>query len=166
MKTEPVATKRYVKRQPTIRAVQWKGEVTLEVMSVVGSRPVRVTVALKGLDLGDGSVACEDDWIVASSDGVAVVREAEFRAIYQEVDDAGHAVVTADEYAQASSEFVEQLDALLEAALRLSRVDHPLIFQRRDRLVRTLQRLFESYAYVVANRELARIRGKINKELL
>jgi len=154
-----MTTPRYFsKKRSVLRAVQWTGEMT--------------PAAQKLLDQVDqaahhGGPLAVGDWICSTTgeDNSVIPHEA-FRETYEEVDADGRpAPPTADEHEQAGREFVQQLDALLADGLRLSREKHPDIFQRRNQLTWTLRRLLEDHAYVAAQRELARVRDKIKKEL-
>lgn len=157
--------KYYAKRGDVIRAVQWTGVMTADVEDLIRGR--RDIDAQQRLQLGGGWHARIGDWIYSvSGKDLSVISDEVFRKAYEEVDDVGHQMPpTADEHERAGCEFVEQLDALLADSLRLSREGHPDIFHSRDRLVRSLRLLLEDHAFVAAQRELARIRAKINMEL-
>ena len=60
-------------------------------------------------------------------------------------------------------EFVQKLDDLLAASLRLTREEHRAIFRDRDQLVRCLRGLLEDHAWVAARREQARIREQLEQ---
>jgi hypothetical protein len=163
-------TKYYAKKRDVMRAVQWTGEMTADVQELIKYREVSVDPQQR-LQLGSGWHAWHarvGDWIYSTSgEDLSVDSDEVFRKTYEAVDDVGRPMPpTADEHENAGREFVEQLDTLLADSLHLSRETHPDIFQRRDRLVRTLRRLLEDHAFVAAQRrELAWIRAKINREL-
>lgn len=157
--------KHYAKKRTPIRAVQWNGEMTPEALDLVGERAVRVD---KGqLEWGRGWEARVGDWIYSTSgEDLAVISDEVFRKVYEEVDETGRAAPpTDDEHEAAGREFVQELDALLLAGLRLAREEHPQIFHNRDQLVRSLRYLLEDHVFIAERRERQRIREKITKEL-
>ena len=160
----------YAKKRDVLRAVQWTGAMTADVEELIKGRRASYCISVDAqqhLQLGCGWHARIGDWIYSvSGEDLSVISDEVFRMNYEAVDDAGRPLPpNADEHEQAGREFVQQLDALLADSLHLAREAHQDIFQRRDRLVRTLRRLLEDHAFVAAQRELARIRAKINKEL-
>ena len=160
--------KHYAKKRDVMRAIQWTGVMTPDVQELIKGRGGTVRFdEQQQLQLGSGWYARVGDWIYSmSGEDLSVIIDEVFSKTYEEVDDAGRVMPpSAAEHEQAGREFVQQLDALLADSLRLSREGHPEIFQRRDQLTRTLRRLLEDHAYVAAQRELARIRNKINKDL-
>jgi hypothetical protein len=155
--------KHYAMRRDVLRAVQWSGVMTPDVQDLIKGHHVEFDEDQQ-LQLGGGRCVRVGEWLCSrSGEDLFKVSDDVFRKTYEEVDVGARP--TADEHEQAGREFVQQLDALLADGLRLSREAHPEVFQRRDQLTRTLRRLFEDHAWVVAQRELARIRNKIDKEL-
>jgi len=159
-------TKHYAKKRESIRTVQWTGEMTSDVAELVGQRKVHVE-GDRQLVLGAGWFARVGDWIYSTSgEDLSVISDEVFRNVYEEVDETGRVLPpTNDEHEAAGKEFVQKLDDLLAAGLRLTREEHRAIFRDRDQLVRCLRRLLEDHAWVAARREQARIREKIAKEL-
>jgi len=171
--------KHYAKKREIFEAAQWTGAMTPVVQSLVEGRSVKATVDdQQQLQLGSGWFARVGDWICWSPSDAhgTVVSDEAFRRAYEEVDEPsaeGEGAVeagpprspTPDEHELAGREFVQKLDDLLTMGLRLSRVDYAGVFRDRDELVRALRRLLEDHAYVARQRETARIRDKIKKDL-
>lgn len=161
----PLRLVKYAKKREVTCATQWTGEMMPAVMELIGQRKVHVDN--NQLILGNGWFARVGDWIMSTSgEDLTVIGDEVFRRIYEEVDDAGRAVPpTDDAHDAAIANFVRELDVLLLAGLKLSREDHPSIFNERSRLARSLGRLLEDEAYTAAREERHRIRDKIAKEL-
>ena len=157
----------FAKRRDVFRAAQWTGAWTPDVEELVGERRATARVeADQQLALGRGWYARVGDWLYSmAGEDLSVMSDDQFRKIYEEVDEAGRVWPTAEEHERAGREFMQELDALLLVGLRVSREEHVAIFRDRDHLMYSLRRLLEDHAYVAAQRELARIRTKINKEL-
>jgi hypothetical protein len=164
--------KHYAKKREAVRAVQWTGSMTPEMTALLElQHSVHIDSARQLVfanATGPGRFAREGDWIVSSSgEDFTVIGDEVFRNVYEEVDETARALLppTDDEHEAAGKEFVQKLDDLLAAGLRLTREEHRAIFRDRDQLVRCLRHLLEDHAWVAARREQARIREKIIKEL-
>lgn len=159
-------TKYFAKNREVICAVQWAGKMTPEIQELICGRVFIKIDEQMQLQLGNGWCARIGDWIHSTSgEDVSVISDESFRMNYEEVDETSRVWPTAEEHEQAGSEFVRRLDTLLIEALGVSSKEHVDIFRDRQNLVLTLRRLLEDHAYVAAQRELARIRAKINKDL-
>ena len=161
--------KHYAKKRNTVRAVQWLGELTPDVGTLVndGDRSV-VIDAQQQLRLGSGWYVRVGDWICSTSgEDLSVISAETFRELYEEVDETGRAMPPTDaEHEAAGLAFVLKLDALLITGLRLSSDQHPSIFRDRDMIVRELPvRLLEDHAWVSARRERQQIKERLTKDL-
>lgn len=158
-------TKRYAKKREPIRAVQWDGELSPDVVELVGQREVHVDddrQLIFSNDKGPGRFAQVGDWIYSTSgEDLSLMGDDQFRKIYEEIE----STPMDEEHEAAAQALVRELDVLLVAGLKLSREDHPDIFRDRDSIQRHLRGLLEDHAYIVARRERHRIRNQIAKEL-
>jgi hypothetical protein len=79
--------KHFAKKREMIRAVQWTGEMTPDVVEMLGDRKTCFH-GDRQLRLGDGWYACVGDWIctVTVGRGIAVLSDEVFRKVYEEVD--------------------------------------------------------------------------------
>lgn len=159
--------KHYAQRRVPFRAVQWNGDQdTAAVLDLIAPHKARYAMETQQLVLLNGTRARVGAWIMSTAACVSVVDDDEFRAAFEAVDETGGpARPTAEEHEVAGKAFVQKLDALLIAGLRLSTGEHPSIFRDRDHLVRTLRDLLADHGYVVSLRERERMLEQVKKEL-
>ena len=161
------ATKHYAKKRDMLRAVQWINAASwFAVSTLLAPRQVHHNLDTGQLELGNGWYARPTDWILsATGEDITVLSDDVFRRVYEEVDAQTRERPTDAEHEAAGKEFVAKLDTLLATGLRLSPDQHPGIFLERNALVYELRRLLEDHAYVVARRELQRLKDKIARDL-
>lgn len=162
-------TKLYAKKREPIPAAQWTGTLTPELAELLGDQLIGANAdqqLMFSSKKGPSRFAIKGQWIAnVPGEGLYVIADDDFRKTFEEVDEAARPMPTEEQHEDAGVNFVRELDVLLLAGLKLSREDHQAIFTQRDRLVRTLRRLLEDHAYIVARNERHRIRDKFTKEL-
>jgi hypothetical protein len=122
--------KLYAKKREAVRAVQWLGGKTPELVELLGQHG-HYNADSQQLELGNGWYARVGDWILsASGEDVTVIGDEVFRKIYEEINAAGSALLPTDsdppletEIADLRCRFVvleerARLDARAQAFLR------------------------------------------------
>ena len=156
--------KQYVQKREPIRAVQWLGEKTPELIELLGEHGHFSTNSLKGteLRLGSGGYVLPGYWICSSSgEDFMVLSTEQLHDRYEEVH-AGPTTQKAHE--EAALEFLKQIDALLVEGLKLSPEQHTKVFRDRNRLVDQLRELLTHQTWL-GQREAQDLRNRIRKEL-
>ena len=81
--------KHYAKKRESVRAVQWTGEMTLEMRALIGERSIWIDgdrQLMFGNAKGPGRFARVGDWVVSlSGEDLSLVGADEFRNAYEEV---------------------------------------------------------------------------------
>ena len=157
----------YVKKRDLFNAVQWNGELTSDVLELLGERQFFVDGGL--LILGHverGWPVRVGDWIRVIGKEISAMSSDAFSSTCEEVDESGRPLSKTDaEQAASVADFVYELDALLLTGLKLTSAEHPGIFEERARLKRRLFRLLEEQTCTAATRERHRVREKIARDL-
>jgi hypothetical protein len=171
--------KQYVQKREPVRAVQWLGEKTPELIELLGEHGDFSTSTSKSLELRLGRAHNNQDrggyvlpgyWICSSSgEDFTVLSDMQFRDRYEEVGSEGREPPTPTEHEEDAQDFLKKLDALIFESLHVSMIqgspEHKKIFHDRNVLTQHLRELLGHAAWLAARRESTRLRELLLKTL-
>lgn len=162
--------KKYVQKREPIRAAQWQGEKTPELVELLrghGHFSRSYPQGLYELRLGTPDQVVPPvplgSWICSSSgEDFTVLSDDQFHDRYEEV--VAVSPPTKASHEEAARGFLTRVDTVLIEGLKLAPDAYTKVFHDRTRLVNELQELFAHQTWL-AQREVQDLRNRVRKEL-